>query len=79
MNQDQVNRDRLLTEVHTNVTNLVQTLSDHVKKDDLIQKEIKADLKFQQKIFYGLIGVWVFVQFALSLNPNFVQTFFKTG
>jgi len=69
-------RDTII-ETRNDVKHLVKTLSDHVIQDDKVQGEIKRDLKFQQKIFYGLIGVVAFIQFIISVNPDFAKTFFK--
>jgi len=57
MSDDWVTRDRLLTEVHSDVRNLVSKLSDHVKQDDNVQTEIKRELKFHNKIIYGALGI----------------------
>ena len=66
MSDDWIKRDRILSEVHADVKHLIVKLEDHVKQDDKIQGEIKRDLMFHQKIVYGLVGVFLFIEFVLK-------------
>lgn len=53
----------LLIEIKNDVKHIVSSLKDHIDNDDKIQKEIKSDLKFHQKILYGGIGIVGFIEF----------------
>lgn len=56
----------ILIEIKGDVKHLVNTLKDHIISDDKVQKEIKSNLDFHQKIVYGGIGILGFVEFIRS-------------
>ena len=62
----------VLIEIKTDVKHIVSSLERHIKDDDIIQKQIKNDLLFHQKIVYGGVGIVGFIQF-LSLVAKFGQ------
>lgn len=58
MSQDQIERDRLLTEVHTNVSHLVKNFNTHVESDEINFKNLKKRV-FWLTIAMVIIGMIV--------------------
>ena len=56
MNQDQIDRDRMLTEVHTNVKHIVDWSKAHDEKDDTRFASIQSKVDWTTKICYIGIG-----------------------
>lgn len=67
MDRDWVERDRLLTEVHSNVSHLVTWAKEHTAEDDTRFKEVKADIELGKKVLYGALGIFVAVEFLAKL------------
>ena len=67
MNQDDINRDRLLTEVHSDVRHMVEWAEKHDKLDDIRFTRIEKDQAWQNKILYGCVGVVVFIELFAKL------------
>lgn len=66
MNQDQRERDRLLTETHSNVSHLLKSFDGHVNEDRESFDGIRKDMEFQKKVIYGCVGVFVFLEFVVK-------------
>lgn len=69
MNQDQVNRDRLLSEVHADIKHLLKWADEHTKDDENRFKEVDGRMKVAEKIIYGSLGIFLFIEFVV----NFVK------
>jgi hypothetical protein len=69
MNQDQINRDRLLSEVHSDIKHLLKWADEHTKDDEKRFKEVDTRMKMAEKVIYGALGIFLFVQFVV----NFVK------
>ena len=66
MNQDQVDRDRLLTEVHTNVVHIVEWSKRHDEDDTIRFEAINKRVRWAEKLLYGAVGVFVVLEFLLK-------------
>lgn len=53
----------ILIEIQNDVKHLVKEITLHIKADDEIQNQIKKDLLFHNKIVYGCVGAFLFVEF----------------
>lgn len=71
MNQDQIERDRMLTEVHTNMDHLVQWTKTHDLADDTRFREIN------KKLFWGAIALLIVAAASGSLPQ--ILTHIKIG
>ena len=60
MNQDQIDRDRLLTEVHANVKQIVVWAEKHDKLDTERFSEVKKQIGWMQKVLFMGLGAWTF-------------------
>ena len=67
MNQDQVERDRLLTEVHADVKHIVDWSKKHDLNDDARFKKITDEVDWIRRIIYGCVGVFIFVEFMVKV------------
>jgi hypothetical protein len=67
MNQDQIERDRLLTEVHSDVRHIVDWSKKHDDQDTIRFDSMDKRLKWAEKIGYGFIGVIVFIEFLSKI------------
>lgn len=68
MNQDQINRDRLLSEVHSDVKHILKWSEDHTKEDAERFDSIDKRIKWAEKILYGALGVFLFVEFLVKFS-----------
>lgn len=68
MNQDQVNRDRLLSEVHSDIKHLLKWADEHTKEDQERFKEVESRIKVGEKIVYGALGIFLFVEFVVNFT-----------
>ena len=63
MNQDQIDRDRLLTETHSNVKHIADWCESHDKKDDARFMKVERDIDGGKRIVWGATGIFVAVEF----------------
>lgn len=63
MSQSEIDRDRMITEMHSDLKHLVKNFDAHTVQDDTRQKEITGKIEFHQKIIYCGIGVIAFIEF----------------
>lgn len=68
MSQDSIERDRILSEVHADVKHIMKWTQDHEERDNVRFEKIEKGMVWQNKILYGLVGVYVFVQFIASVK-----------
>lgn len=66
MNQDQVDRDRLLTEVHSDVKHIVLWSKKHDEDDTERFEELNKRVRWAEKMLYGAIGVFVMIEFLFK-------------
>lgn len=62
MSQDQIERDRLLTEVHSDIKHIVTWSKKHDVDDDTRFEKLDGRLKWAERMCYGAIGVYIFIQ-----------------
>lgn len=67
MNQDQIERDRLLTEVHSDMKHLVSWSQKHDKNDDDRFEAISHDIEWGKKIIWMAVGIVIFIEFMSRL------------
>ena len=67
MNQDQINRDRLLTEVHSDMKHIVSWAKKHDVDDNDRFASIHKDIDNGKKVIYGAAGVIVFIEFITKV------------
>lgn len=63
MNQNEMERDRLLTEVHSDVKHLVKSFDYHLVEDNSNFKSLRDGQKFLERIVYGALGMAALVTF----------------
>ena len=63
VSQDQINRDRLLTEVHTDLKHMVSWTKDHDSQDNKRFKDITVKLDWTTKMVYMGLGGLICLQF----------------
>ena len=66
MNQDQIDRDRMLTEVHTDVRHIVLWSKAHDEKDDDRFDSIQKKVDWTMKICYMGIGALAVINTLLK-------------
>ena len=57
MNQDQIDRDRLLTETHANVQHIADWCESHDEKDDERFDKVNKEIESGKKLVWGGVGV----------------------
>ena len=57
----------LLIKINSNVENLLNNFSDHLKDDKESFAKVAKNQEFSNKIIYGGIGVIVFVEFITKV------------
>lgn len=57
MNQDQIDRDRLLTETHSNVKHIAEWCEGHDDKDDKRFEKVNHEIESGKKLVWGGVGV----------------------
>ena len=62
MNQDQINRDRLLTEVHQDVKHIVAWAKQHDEDDDTRFATVSTDISWGKKIIFMGIGALAIIE-----------------
>ena len=67
MNQDQINRDRLLTEVHSDMKHIVTWAKKHDVDDDSRFANIRKDIEVGKRVVYGAIGALVVIEFIIKI------------
>ena len=67
MNQDQIERDRLLTEVHTNVKNMVEWSKKHDIHDDQRFVKVDSDIEWLKRLAGIGIGAILTINIILKL------------
>ena len=67
MSQDWIERDRLLSETHSDVKHLVEWSKAHTADDDKRFKEVKADIETGKKLVWGGAGIIVALEFVMKL------------
>ena len=60
--QDSKDHD-LLTRIDANLRNFIDRFGEHILDDNKRFKEHSEKIEFQQKVFYGCLGVVVFIEF----------------
>lgn len=55
----------MIIEIRNDVKHLVSSVGEHIKSDDIVQRDIKKDLQFHQKIVYMGAGILAFLNFVL--------------
>ena len=63
MSPSDVERDRLLTEVHSDIKHLVKWTEAHAMDDKENFRELRKSQEFIKKVVYGGIGVIAFIEF----------------
>ena len=66
MTPGEVERDRLLTEVHSDIKHLVKSFDNHLVEDQSNFKSIREGQKFLERIVYGALGIAAFITFAVQ-------------
>lgn len=67
MSQDQRERDRLLTETHTNVAHMVKWSEAHDLIDTKRFGDVNKEMDFLKKLAYGCIGIVAFIEFFTKI------------
>ena len=67
MNQDEINRDRILSAVHTNTEHIMKWMEKHDEEDRVRFGSIESRIKWAEKVLYGAVGIFLFIELAIKM------------
>lgn len=67
MTEDWIERDRLLTEVHSDMKHLVKWSKDHNDDDNRRFALVTKEIEVGKKVLWGGVGVLAAVEFIMKL------------
>jgi hypothetical protein len=70
MNQDQIDRDRLLSEVHANTKHIVTWAEKHDADDTGRFEKMDDRIRWTEKVLYGALGIFLFIEFITKVFPH---------
>lgn len=66
VSNDWIERDRLLSEVHSDCKHIVQWAKDHTSDDEKRFEKVNKDIDNGKKIVYGGLGAFALIEFIMK-------------